>query len=60
MSYKVNYTELHWSGMLPEFGRLAMWNLRRKSRESQNYMAPVDIDEIEIAKDTCAEQPQVN
>ena len=46
--------------MLPEFGRLAMWNLRRKSRESQNYMAPVDIDEIEIAKDTCAEQPQVN
>lgn len=30
------------------------------SAESQNYMAPVDIDEIEIAKDTCAEQPQVS
>ncbi|XP_022780830.1 uncharacterized protein LOC111322059, partial [Stylophora pistillata] len=28
------------------------------SAESQDYMTPVDIDEIEIAQDTCAEQPQ--
>lgn len=53
--------------MFTEFDRLAMWNLRR---ESQMYstsfrqqlrvkiMTPVDINEIEIAQDTCAEQPQ--
>ena len=28
------------------------------SAESQDYMTPVDIDGIEIAEDTCAEQPQ--
>ena len=28
------------------------------SAESQDYMTPVDIDEVEIAKDTCAEKPQ--
>ena len=28
------------------------------SIESQDYMTPVDMDEIEIAKDSCAEQPQ--
>ena len=28
------------------------------SAESQDYMTPVDIDEIKIAEDTCAEQPQ--
>lgn len=28
------------------------------SAESQDYMTPVDIDEIEIAEDMCAEQPQ--
>ena len=26
------------------------------SAESQDYMTPVDIDEIKIAEDTCAEQ----
>lgn len=28
------------------------------SIESQDYMTPVDMDEIEIAKDLCAKQPQ--
>ena len=28
------------------------------SGESQDYTTPVDIDEVEIAEDTCAEQPQ--
>ena len=28
------------------------------STESQDYMTPDDIDEIEIAEDKCAEQPQ--
>ena len=51
--------------MFTEFGRLAMWNLRRESQmyctasaESQDYVTRVDIDEIEIAEDMCAGQPQ--
>lgn len=28
------------------------------SAESQDYMTPVDIDKVEIAEDTCAEQQQ--
>ena len=28
------------------------------SAESQDFMTPVDINEVEIAEDTCAEQPQ--
>ena len=40
------------------WGKPDVLNFVPASAESQDCMTPVDIDEIEIAEDTCVEQPQ--